>query len=114
MSCLCNEINLTLNLNGSPNIVEDEHRRLHCSLRMDLNNGIRHLRVSSKGLRVTAERKAQQTPLRASGSTARRAWQSALAKFFSPRVRIAQSLWGTLLTVFLEQLYRTNANAQCS
>lgn len=70
MSCMCNESSLTLNFNGSPNIVEDEHGCEHCALRMDLDNGLaasQHLRVCGNGLRVTAAREKQQTALRALG-----------------------------------------------
>lgn len=39
MNCICNEMNFTLNSNNPSNVVTDRRRWLHCSLRIDFNNG---------------------------------------------------------------------------
>jgi hypothetical protein len=68
MSCICNEINLTLNTGGSLSITTGRCRSLHSSRRMDWTMAFWHFRVLSNGLTVTnGQREDHQTALRAPG-----------------------------------------------
>lgn len=109
MNCICNDMNLTLNSNGSPNIVESTFRRLPCCLRMDLLDALRQHGGIGKDVMVTMTA--------ARGKPKRRHYlrtqQGQLGEHgevdLQNSTRRAQCSLGTWLTLFLEQLCRSES-----
>lgn len=102
MSCICNKMNLTLNSHGSPNVAGADAALTALWFAHGLGNGI----SASQGLQQMSGGDSGRHYVRRA-ETIRRAWQSGHAKTLIA-VR-AQAVWGTLLTVSLEQLCRTDA-----